>query len=535
MALAAILPWLAPAPAAARDQPNIVIVLADDLGWNDVGFHGGAVSTPVLDALAEEGVRLTNMFVTPQCTPTRAALLTGQHPHRFGFSGQVVTAASEAGLPPELTTIAEYLRDQGYFTSILGKWHLGHAYVAHLPLSHGFDHHYGHYQGHIDFFEHTHRGVRDWHRDGVPVIEEGHATELLAEEAERLIREHDFARPLFLYAAFSAPHSPHQAPPEDVARFAQIEDPVRRRFVAQVYGLDRSVGRIAAALEARGEWERTFFVFLSDNGGATTRSFERGDNRPLRGQKGTLYNGGIRVPAVLSYPAGAPLPGVSDAVLSAVDIFPTAMRLAAGGPAAPQPASGPAPEPASELIPDLDGIDMLALLRGEAEAPESRLLTLDADSIAFTYGPYKVMRNPLRAFLLPYHDTEYEVYDLVGDPLEHRNLIAELSHLRPVFAELERGYRETEVPSLLAGVSTPPEFVPPMFNLARDHAGAVEAPLDLRVAYHVRALREGIRGLRTQGKLALGFALGAVSSLAAIGLVLDASRRARRRRTDRMA
>ncbi|MEO0250556.1 MAG: sulfatase-like hydrolase/transferase [candidate division WOR-3 bacterium] len=210
---------LAGVPAASRaaakaPRPNIVIFLSDDMGWGQVGYNGGKeVPTPNIDRIAREGVKLTQFYVQPVCTPSRSCLLTGRYAWKTGTERRPSTASRQGMLRDE-RTVAEALRDAGYATWMVGKWHLGEWQSHHLPLARGFEHHYGFYGALIDSFTHTREGILDWHRNGVPVIEEGYSTFLFAEEARRLIAQHDRKRPFFLYVPFNAVHGPNQAPPE---------------------------------------------------------------------------------------------------------------------------------------------------------------------------------------------------------------------------------------------------------------------------------------------------------------------------------
>lgn len=202
-------PATADAPASAK-RPNIVIILADDQGWADVGFHGSEIKTPELDRLAASGARLEQFYVQPVCSPTRAALMTGRYPMRYGLQVGVVRPWAQYGLPLEERTLAQALAEAGYETAICGKWHLGHFRRDYLPTRRGFDHQYGHYNGALDYFTHQRDGGHDWHRDDQACYDQGYSTFLLADEAVRLIRRHDTAKPLFLYVPFNAVHSPHQ-------------------------------------------------------------------------------------------------------------------------------------------------------------------------------------------------------------------------------------------------------------------------------------------------------------------------------------
>ncbi|MFQ5473208.1 MAG: sulfatase-like hydrolase/transferase, partial [Dehalococcoidia bacterium] len=233
-------------PPAAR--PNIVILLADDLGIGDVGYNGSKIRTPHIDKLAATGVRLNQFYAAPICSPARAALLTGRYPIRYGFQSALIWPWVEWGLGAEERTLAEALKQAGYRTALLGKWHLGHAREAYLPRRRGFDHHYGCYTGSVDYFEHTTNAALDWHRDGVPVEEEGYTTTLLAEEAVRLIRDSDHKRPLFLLVSFNAPHLPLQAPPGYRERYEHLKHPGRRIYAGMVTCMDEAIGQVVAAL-----------------------------------------------------------------------------------------------------------------------------------------------------------------------------------------------------------------------------------------------------------------------------------------------
>ena len=288
------------ASCADEPPPNVLLIVADDLGWNDVGFHGGEARTPHLDALAREGAEVERLYTYPLCTPSRAALLTGQDPMGYGLAYSPLRPWDEGGLPASVPTLAERFRDAGYATAAVGKWHLGHAHPAMHPNRRGFDSFYGFLNGAVDYYTHRSRdGAHDWQRDGVSLREEGYATDLLADEAVRVLRARDPARPWFLYLAFNAPHGPLQASPELVAHYESIEDPDRRIHCAMVEALDIAVGRILTTLEESGEADRTLVVFTSDHGGARQ---EGANNEPFRGGKGSPFEGGIRATTLLRWP-----------------------------------------------------------------------------------------------------------------------------------------------------------------------------------------------------------------------------------------
>lgn len=250
-----------------QSAPNIVVILADDLGWNDVGYHGSDIPTPNIDRLAEDGVELDRFYAAPMCTPTRSTLLTGKHPHRIGMSRTVVRPREPCGLPLGEHTLADALKAEGYTTAMVGKWHLGHRNREYLPTQRGFDSHYGHYLGYIDYFTHTPIWVDwtglDWHRNEVAIQETGYSTELLAREATTLIDKYDFEKPLFLYAAFNAPHGPRQALDSDVAKLTDIKDQTRKTYAAQVNALDHAIGQIREHLQIRNQWGKTCNALFS--------------------------------------------------------------------------------------------------------------------------------------------------------------------------------------------------------------------------------------------------------------------------------
>ena len=219
-----------PQSAQAAEKPNVLVILADDLGWGDVGFHASEIETPNLDKLASSGARLEQFYVQPVCSPTRAALLTGRYPMRHGLQVGVVRPWAQYGLPLEERTLAQALKEAGYETAICGKWHLGHFHRDYLPTRRGFDHQYGLYNGMIDYFKHDRDGGHDWHRDDKACYDQGYSTLLLADEAIRLIRQHGKAKPLFLYLPFNAVHAPHQVPSKYIEPYRHLEE--RRRTYA---------------------------------------------------------------------------------------------------------------------------------------------------------------------------------------------------------------------------------------------------------------------------------------------------------------
>jgi arylsulfatase B len=319
--------------------PNIVVIVADDLGWRDVGYHGGEVKTPSIDRIATEGVRLERFYVAPVCSPTRAGLMTGRYPIRYGSMRAVYPPWRKGGLDPNEVTIADALADAGYeHRGVFGKWHLGHSSIQYHPLRRGFTEFIGHYNGAIDYFTHEREGEVDWHRDYEPLREKGYSTDLIAGYAARFIESRGSEpSPFLCYVAFNAVHSPFQAKDGDLALYLGIDAvpgdwpasvanrrDKRRALGGMIAGLDRGVGRILEAIDEGGLREKTLVWFLSDNGGVGGI----GDNRPLKGAKASVFEGGIRVPSAVRWP-GKIRPGTTvTSVLAYIDIMPTLMAVA---------------------------------------------------------------------------------------------------------------------------------------------------------------------------------------------------------------
>lgn len=417
-----------PADASPNPQrPNVVLILADDLGWADVGFHGGEIATPHLDTLAARGVRCEQFYVQPTCSPTRIALMTGRYTFRTGGQMCVLRPYHAHGAPLEDRFLSEMLRDAGYRTAITGKWHLGLARRAYWPTSRGFDLQYGPLGGAVDYFTHDGYGTLDWQdQDQIPLDEKGYATELLGDRATQIIRDHDFAaQPLFLYAPFTAPHTPLQARPDDLARYAHIENKQRRTYAAMVHALDEQVGRIVAAIDAAQATENTLIFLASDNGGHN----DGADNRPLRGGKGTMYEGGIRVPTIAVWP-GRLDPGTTfTPPLHVIDLFPTLAGLAGGSLEGGRP---------------LDGIDVWPALTGAA-LPERDLahnVIEKSGRGSLRQGDWKLVIN--RADKTPHGiplkggKLAAELFNLADDPNESTNLApAHLQRVQDMWVRLK--------------------------------------------------------------------------------------------------
>ena len=407
-----------------RAQPNILYLLADDYGWGDVGFHGGEIKTPHLDKLAASGARLEQFYVQSVCTPTRAALLTGRYPSRLGLQVGVVRPWAQYGLPLEERTLPQALQEVGYDTAIVGKWHLGHFQPAYLPTQRGFQQQYGHYNGAIDYFTHERDGGLDWHRNDQALREEGYSTQLIAQEAVRILDEHDPQKPLFLYVPFNAVHAPHQVPEKYSADYPQFPEP-RRTYAGMVAALDEAVGQIVAQLEKRGLREKTLIVFHSDNGGPSPGVVT--SNGPLRAGKATLYEGGVRVTAFATWPGHIPTGSIVNEPLHVVDWYPTLLGLA--GASLQQSAA-------------LDGKDAWPTITAGKPTPhEEILLNTTPTAGAIRVGNWKLVingarehndgRDPATGRLVGWNsDGEnsadvIELFDLAHDPYEKTTLPAQ--------------------------------------------------------------------------------------------------------------
>jgi arylsulfatase A-like enzyme len=321
----ALIALLAVGTARGADRPNVVLILADDLGRADCGFMGGKViPTPHLDKLAKAGTILDAHYVQPVCSPTRAALLTGRYPMRHGLQVGVVRPWAQYGLPLEERTLAQALHDGGYTTGIVGKWHLGHFQRDYLPTRRGFDYQYGHYNGALDYFTHIRDGGFDWHKNDAVNRDEGYSTHLLAKAAADFVTEQAGKKPFFLYVPFNAVHSPFQVPENYTKPFANLKGN-RQKYAGMLAAMDEAVGTIVGAVEKAGVRDRTLFIFSSDNGGPSPGTIT--DNGPYRAGKGTLYEGGVRVAAFATWDGRIPAGRTCTEPLHAVDWYPTLVKL----------------------------------------------------------------------------------------------------------------------------------------------------------------------------------------------------------------
>ena len=360
--------------AAAAEKPNILYILADDMGYADAGFNGSKeIQTPHLDKLARAGAILKSFYVQPLCSPTRAALMTGRYAVRTGVY-TIVRPNAPWGLKLEERTLAQALREAGYATAITGKWHLGEFQPAYRPTQRGFDHQYGLWFGMIDYFTHQRDAQLDWHRDDQPCHDEGSSTHLIAKEACRLIRESPAGKPLFLYLPFNAVHGPFQVPDSYLKPYGQLTG-TRRTYAGMVAALDEAVGQVLAALEEKKIRDNTLILFSSDNGGPGPGKIT--SNGPLRAGKGTIYEGGVRVCAFANWPGHIPA-AVIDEPLHAVDWYPTLVKLAGGS--------------LDQKLPP-DGLDVWPVLTQGAKSPHDSLLLCGTvpGRVALRAGDWKLL------------------------------------------------------------------------------------------------------------------------------------------------
>jgi arylsulfatase A-like enzyme len=411
---------------AAGKQPNIVHIVADDLGWKDVGFNGATdLKTPNLDALASGGAKFSQFYVQSMCTPTRAALMTGRYPFRYGLQTIVIPGPAGYGLDTSEYLMPQTLKDAGYKTAIIGKWHLGHADTKYWPKQRGFDYQYGAMIGELDYYTHSDAGVLDWFRNNKPVKEKGYTTQLIGADAVKYINEQSAGKPFYLYLTFNAPHTPYQAPKEYVDRFKDIAEPTRRTYAGMVSCLDDEIGKVVAALDKKGLRDNTLIIFHSDNGGTKNAMFAGQmadlsktkipcDNGAYRDGKGSLFEGGCRVAAFANWP-GQIKPGTVDGMIHAVDLYPTLAALAGASTAKCKP---------------LDGVNVWpTIAEGQASPRTEVIYNVEPFRAAIRQGDWKCIWRSL----IP---TSVDLFNLAEDPYEKNNLAA--AHPDKVAAFQER-------------------------------------------------------------------------------------------------
>jgi len=442
---------------AADNKPNIVFIVADDLGWKDVGFHGSDIKTPNIDQLAATGARLEQFYAQPMCTPTRAALMTGRYPLRYGLQTAIIPAPSTYGLPTDEWLLPQALKEAGYQTAIIGKWHLGHADKKFWPRQRGFDYHYGPLIGEIDYFTHKEHDTVDWYRDNKVVKEKGYSTTLLGNDAVKLINQHDPGTPLYLYLTFNAPHTPYQATPEYLDQYKHIADPSRRAYAGAITAMDDQIGRVLAALDSKKMRDNTLIVFMSDNGGTHNAMFAGSitdmskvvipcDNGPYRGGKGDLYEGGTRVVSLANWPGHIKAGSTVDQIIHVVDWYPTLAGLAGGKTGKAKP---------------LDGLNVWPTISAGKPSPRTEVVyNVEPFRAGIRQGDWKLIWRTL----LP---ASVELYNIAQDPSEKNNVAAQ--HPDKVAALQQRANElaasmakpmllETEIKAMMQRIKMPPSL-----------------------------------------------------------------------------
>lgn len=414
---------------ASAQQPNIVLIVADDLGYGDLSSYGAEdLHSPALDSLAASGIRFTQFYAnSPVCSPTRASLLSGRYPPLAGVPGVIRTHAANnwGNLAQNIELLPEKLRSRGYHTAMVGKWHLG-LNAPQRPVDRGFDHFEG-FLGDMmdDYYNHRRHGINYMRRDEEVIHPEGHATDLFTDWAVNYINGRTVSTaPFFLYLAYNAPHTPIQPPEEWVTKVQQREgsiDEARAKLVALIEHMDHGIGKVMTALKESGFHDNTLVVFVSDNGGQLNVGARNG---PLRDGKGTVYEGGIRVPAIASWPGNIAPSTSSDAVLTTMDIYPTLLEAAR-----------------ARITQIIDGTSFLDSVLGGTDPDPNRLLFFSRREGGLRFGgktieavrqgPWKLLQNS------PY--APLELYNLERDPLE----TTDLSSAEPdVFRRLAAALRQ---------------------------------------------------------------------------------------------
>jgi arylsulfatase A-like enzyme len=392
-------PVFAARPGPASRKPNLVVVLADDLGYADIGVHGRKdIPTPSIDSVARNGVRFTNAYVScPVCSPTRAGIMTGRYQQRFGHwynPGPAADADTTFGLPLSETTVADLLKQAGYRTGMVGKWHLGLRPEFH-PMKRGFEEYFGFLNGAHSYLD-PHAAPRNPILRGTePVDEKEYLTDAFTREAVAYIDRHA-TEPFFLYLCYNAVHAPMQATAKYLDRFPNIADAKRRRYAAMLSAMDDGIGAVLEALQRNRLEKDTLVIFLSDNGGPPQANAS--DNTPLRGSKNTIQEGGIRVPLLMQWPRRLPRGKVYERPVISLDILPTCVAAAGGA------------LPSSKA---LDGVDLVPYVTGKRGAPHDMLFWKWHEGSVVRHEKWKLFKD---------NDGAVTLYNLSKDIGESRDV-----------------------------------------------------------------------------------------------------------------
>ena len=444
-----------PGWANANDKPHIIYILANDLGWRDVGFHGGRTPTPNIDELSNSGARLESFYTLPHSSSTRAALLTGRYPYRFGLQTKSILSWSTYGLPKGERLLPQALNIAGYRTAMLGSWLLGHAERSQLPTQRGFDYFYGNLSPVGDHLKKINTiELTDWFEGEKQMTEFGYSTDLIGDKSTSLIENHDSSTPLFMMISFAAPGMPLQAPERLAEKYLHVTDKATQTYLAMVSQVDAAIGKIIAALKKKQMREDTVVIFHSDNGGAVKRKYLSGDgdteqtvsdNGPFRSGSGSLYEGGIRVPAIISWP-GKIQPNISTERVHVTDMYATLLEVAG------------ASLGKNDQIKPIDGIDISPVLMENQLLPQ-RTLILNVNEFGGA-----VLKNNWKLISISTLPSQTELYDIGNDPSEELNV----AHQHPeIVKELSVTLQEASwemAPSLyLEDLSNPSGYRTPMF------------------------------------------------------------------------
>ncbi len=427
--------------ASTGRQPNFIVIYCDDLGYGDLGCFGSEyVKTPHLDALAKDGVRFTNWYSNcPVCSPSRASLLTGKYPQNAGVTQILAGRRNTEGLGPDQTTIASALKPLGYRTALFGKWHLGLAEGC-RPNDHGFDEFYGFMAGCVDYYSHIFywgaaKGVNPthdlWHNDREVWNDGRYLTEVITEKSVEFIRQKR-DEPFFLYTAYNAPHYPMHAPRKYLDRYPDLPWD-KQIMAAMISAVDDGVGELVEALKESGQYENTVIFFSSDNGPSVeTRNWLDGTEDPyyggsagiFRGYKGSLFDGGMREPAILTWPGRIEAGRICDEVGVMMDVFPTFVGIAGGE------AKG------------VDGSDVLPMVTSGAPSPHKRVFWDYNGQLAVRQGKWKLVINGRIDFQKGAAD-EVHLSDLEADPGEMTNLASRHPELTAELTAAAKAWQES--------------------------------------------------------------------------------------------